>query len=212
MDSTNEAIVKVIFGIRGGGKTVKLRRLLLDCPRSVVINTLNRDGFTSGVVFTTVADLKKFWLKVYRRNFRLIFAPQHGDIEKTCGEVGEICRLTMACGNMTLAIEEMNVLFEDFRVPSEFNQVVFSGRDPGIELIGVAQQPTGFGAAMRSMTKEVFLFHTHEESHLAVFRKLVGKEAAEKIRTLENYQYVHWSLADGPEKWSIEKDEPLPYM
>lgn len=208
----NEAIVKVIFGIRGSGKTIKLRRLLLDCRRSVTVNTLNRDGFNQGVVFGNVPDLKKFWLKVYRRNFRLIFSPEHGDIEKTCSEVAEICNLCLACGNMTLAIEEMNVLFEDLRVPTEFNHLVFAGRDPGIELIGVAQQPVGFGATMRSMTKEAFLFHAHEDSHLNVFRKLVGKEAAEKIRVLENYQYVHWSLADGPESWTIEKDPPMPYM
>ena len=208
----DESIVKVIFGIRGGGKTVKLRRLLLDCRRFIVINTLNREGFTAGVVFNNVPDLKKFWLKVYRGNFRLIFSPQHGDIKKTCSEVGEICELVMACGNMTLAIEEMNVLFEEFRGPVEFNKIVFAGRDPGIELIGVAQQPVGFGAAMRSMTKEAFIFHTHEDSHLDVFRKLVGKDGAEAIRTLANYQYLHWSMADGPDKWTIQKDEPLPYM
>lgn len=208
----DEAIVKVIFGIRGGGKTVKLRRLLLDCPRSVTVNTLNRDGFTNGVVFHTVGELQRFWLKVYQRNFRLVFSPQHGDIEKTCDEVGKICQLSITCKNMTLAIEEMNVLFEDFRVPAEFNKIVFSGREPGIELIGVSQQPTGFGPVMRAMTKEAFIFHTHEESHLQVFKKLVGKDGAEAIRTLSNYQYVHWSLADGAENWTIEKDEPLPYM
>ena len=210
MDS--EAIVRVIFGIRGGGKTVKLRRLLLDCHRSVTINTLNRDGFDNGVVFHTVADLRKFWLKVYRQNFSLVFSPEHGDVGKTAKEVGEICNLALACRDMTLAIEEMNVLFEDLRVPHEFNRLVFAGRDPGVELIGVAQQPVGFGSAMRAMTKEAFIFHTHEDSHLAVFRKLIGKEGAEAVRTLSNYQYVHWSLADGAENWKIEKDEPLPDM
>lgn len=211
---SDEALVRVIFGVRGCGKTVKLRRLLLDCKRSIVVNTLNRDGFSNGVVFTTVQDLKRFWRNpnVYQRRFRLIFSPQHGDIEKTRSEVGRICELAMACGNLTLAIEEMNVLFEDFCVPAEFNQIVFSGREPGVELIGVSQQPTGFGPVMRAMTKEAFIFHTHEESHLQVFKKLVGKDAADAIRTLSNYQYVHWSLADGPEKWTIEKDELLPNM
>lgn len=208
----DEAIVKVIFGIRGGGKTVKLRRLLLDCPRSVTVNTLNRDGFTNGVVFHTVGELQRFWLKVYRRNFRLIYSPEHGDMARTCDEVGQICRLAITCKNMTLAIEEMNVLFEDGRVPAEFNQVVFSGRELGLELIGVAQQPVGFGSAMRSMTKEAFFFHTHEDSHLDIFKNLVGKDGAEAIRTLPNYHYVHWSLANGPQNWTIEKDEPLPYM
>ena len=208
----SEAIVKVIFGIRGGGKTVKLRRLLLDCPRSVTVNTLNRDGFKNGVVFHTVPELKKFWLRVYRQNFRLIFSPEHGDIERTCREIAELCQLSMACGNMTIAIEEMNVLFEDLRIPGELNHIIFAGREAGIELIGVAQQPTGFGASMRSMTKEAFIFHTHEKSHLDVFAKLVGKEGAEAIRTLSNYQYLHWSLDNGAENWTIEKDEPLPYM
>lgn len=209
---SDEAIVKVIFGIRGGGKTVKLRRLLLDCPRSVTVNTLNRDGFNNGVVFRTVADLKKFWLKVYQRNFRLVYSPQHGDIERTCEDVGEICRLTMACGNMTLAIEEMNVLFEGQRKPKEFNHVVFAGREPGIELIGVSQKPVGFGDSMRAMTKEAFIFHTHEESHLQVFRNLVGKQGAEAIRALEKYYYLHWDFENGAENWEIKKDEPLPYM
>jgi hypothetical protein len=131
---------------------------------------------------------------------------------RTCDEVGQICRLAITCKNMTLAIEEMNVLFEDGRVPAEFNQVVFSGRELGLELIGVAQQPVGFGSAMRSMTKEAFFFHTHEDSHLDIFKNLVGKDGAEAIRTLPNYHYVHWSLANGPQNWTIEKDEPLPYM
>jgi len=208
----DEAIVKVIFGIRGGGKTVKLRRLLLDCPRSVTINTLNRDGFTNGVTFTTVPELNRFWLKVYQHNFRLIFSPQHGDIEKTCAEVGEICKLSLVLGNMTLAIEEMNVLFEANRKPKDFERVVFAGREPGVELIGVAQKPVGFGDAMRAMTKEAFIFHTHEESHLAVFRNLVGRQGAEAIRALDKYYYLHWNLANGAENWTIEKDPLLPNM
>jgi hypothetical protein len=209
---SEEAIVKVIFGIRGAGKTVKLRRLLLDCPRSIVVNTLNRDGFTSGVVFHTIGDLKRFWGKVYRRNFRLIFSPEHGDIDRTCYEIDELCKLSLLCKNHTLVIEEMNVLFEDSRVPSGLNKVIYAGRDPGLEFIGVAQEPVGFGSAMRSMTKEAFIFHTHEKSHLDVFRNLVGKEGAEAIRTLTNYYYLHWSFENGPENWTIEKDEPLPYM
>lgn len=209
---SEEAIVKVIFGIRGGGKTVKLRRLLLDCPRSITVNTLNRDGFANGVVFHTVGELSRFWSKVYRRNFRLIFSPEHGDIEKTCSEVGQICQLAITCKNLTLAVEEMNVLFEGQRIPAELNKLIYAGREPGVEFIGVAQVPTGFGPVMRAMTKEAFLFHTHEDSHLDVFRNLVGKDGAEAIRTLSNYNYVHWSMDNGPENWKIEKDKPLLYM
>jgi len=212
---TGEAIVKVIFGIRGGGKTVKLRRLLLGSGRFVAVNTLNRAGFSNGVVFTDLQVLKKFWLSVYRANFRLVYSPQHGDLERVRDEVGEICSLSLACGDMTLAIEEMNVLFEGNRKPSEFERVVFAGREPGVSLIGVAQKPTGFGDAMRAMTKEAFIFHTHEKTHLDVYRNLVGKEGAEAIRTLGQYEYVHWVISsgdNGAEEYTIQKDEPLPSM
>ena len=104
-DRKTEAIVKVIFGIRGGGKTVKLRRLLLGSGRFVAINTLNRAGFSNGVVFHTIEDLKKFWLSVYRANFRLVYSPRHGDMDLVREEVGEICSLSLACGDMTLAID-----------------------------------------------------------------------------------------------------------
>jgi hypothetical protein len=206
-----EAIIKVIFGIRGSGKTVKLRRLTLDSHRLLLINTLNRDGFTNGIIFTDLTELKKFWKNVYTKNFRIIYSPVHGDIDKACDEVGQLSELAMLCGNMTLAIEEMNVLFEGMRTPRQFNRLVFAGREPGVELVGVAQTPVGFGSAMRSMTKEAFIFHCHERSHLDIFEKLIGKEARSKLPLLKNYEYLHWSMNE-PEKYQIKKDEPLPYM
>ena len=209
----NEPIVTVIFGIRGCGKTVKLRRLLRDRSRYLVINTLNRDGFGCGVTFDDLDSLKRFWLDCYTKSFRLIYSPQHcADRDRVRNDVAELCQLAMTCKNMTLAIEEMNVLFEGRRPPVEFEDVVFSGREPGIELIGLAQIPTGFGAAMRSQTKEAFIFHTHEQSHLDIFRNLVGREGVEKIKSLNNYEYLHWSMLDGKKEVTIQKDDLLPYM
>lgn len=208
----DEAIVKLILGVRGCGKTVKLFRLLRSVPRSLTINTLNRGGFTNGVVFDTVPDLKSFWLMVYQGNFRLIFSPRHGDIEKTCQEVGQLCKLSMACGNLTIAIEELNVIFAAQRKPAEFNELVFSGREPGIELIGVAQRPFGFGQELASQAKEAFIFHSHEPGALKFFRNWMGKDASEAIRTLKGHSYLHWSFENDVTNFTIEKDKLLPDM
>ena len=208
----DEAIVKLILGVRGCGKTVKLLRLLRPIRRCLIINTLNREGFTDGVVFNTVPDLRTFWLSVYRGNFRLIFSPQHGDNEKTCREVGELCKLAEACGDMTVAIEELNVIFAAQRKPVEFNRLVFSGREPGIELIGVAQRPKGFGPELASQAKEAFVFHTHEPDAVTFLKNWMGKDAAEAIRTLTGHQYLHWSFEDGANNYTIKEDEFLPDM
>jgi len=207
----SEAIIRVIFGIRGSGKTVKLRRLTSESYRLLLINTLNRDGFTNGIVFHDLNELKKFWKNIYTKKFRMIYSPQHGDIEKAVDEVGQLCELAMLCGNMTIAIEEMNVLFEGKQTPREFNRLIFAGREPGIELIGVAQTPVGFGSAMRSMTKEAFIFHCHERSHLEIFEKLIGSDARKLLPNLKNYEYLYWNM-DAPDKYEIKKDNPLPVM
>jgi hypothetical protein len=211
-----EAVVKVIFGVRGTGKTVKLRRLLSTCPRYVCINTLNRSGFSEGVVFHDISSLKPFWRKVHNKGFRIVYAPVRFKDEdrelyyrRLCDEVGLICSWALVCGRMTLAIEEMNVLFEGKRPPYEFLDVVYSGREPGVELIGVSQVSTGFGRAMRAMTKEAFFFYTHEQTDLDNYAKIVGREGADAINSLKDYQYVHWSYQNGPKKFTIEKDDPL---
>jgi len=208
----DEAIVKLILGVRGCGKTVKLFSLMRSVNRSLTINTLNRSGFTDGVVFHTVPDLKSFWLAIYQHDFRLIFSPRHGDIEKTCVEIGQLCKLAQVCGNMTIAIEELNVVFAAQRKPVEFNELVFSGREPGIELIGVAQRPKGFGPELSSQAKEAFIFHTHEPDALTFLRNWMGKDAAEAVRTLDGHQYLHWAYKDGATNYTIETDELLPDM
>lgn len=210
---SDEAIVKLILGVRGCGKTVKLFSLLRPVRRRLTVNTLNRGGFTEGVVFHTVPELKSYWNTVWQTDdFHLIFTPEHGDIERVCIEIGDLCRFAMVCGNMTLAIEEMNVLFGVQRKPAELNSLIFAGREPGIELIGVAQRPRGFGPEIGSQSKEAFIFHSHETEALKYFRDWMGKDASEAIRSLEGHQYLHWSFENGPTDYTIQEDELLPDM
>jgi len=214
---SKEAIVKLIFGVRGCGKTIKLLSLLRSVRRVLIVNTLNQEsvnmpsesGYSNGVIFHTVPDLTSFWTKHHQGDFRLIFSPEHGDMERTCREIAYLCKLTMACGYMTLAIEELNVIFANQRKPDEFNTLVFSGREPGVELIGVAQRPRGFGPELASQAKEAFIFHTHEPEALTFFRNWMGKEAADAIRSLEGHAYLHWSFANGVTNFTIQTDEAL---
>lgn len=202
-----EAIIKLVFGIRGCGKTVKVRNLIKDVRRLLVVDTKGTDYF-DGVSFRSLTELKKFWLSVYSGNFRLIYKPQGGDAE-LIEDIAEICSLSLACENMTLVIEELNIIFDEKRPPTEFNKMVLAGREPGIELIGVAQRPFGFGRKFTSQAKEFYVFYNREPDDVRFFKQSLGSEAALAICTLEQYQYLKWIYAEGVQKYEICKDEYL---
>lgn len=202
-----EALIKLVFGIRGSGKSNTVRQLIKEVPRLFVVDTLCKD-YSDGVTFHSLAELKKFWLKVYSENFRLIYRPP-GDDSETIEDIAEICTLCMACGNLTLVVEELNIIFDDKRPPIEFNKMVFGGRDPGVELIGVAQRPVGFGRKLTSQAKEIYVFYNREPDDVRYFKNNLGSDAANAIRNLELYQYLKWVYADGVQNWEICKDEML---
>ncbi len=203
----NEALIKLVLGMRGCGKTVKVRNLIRDIRRLLVVDTKGND-YQDGVAFRSLAELKTFWHKVYQGDFRLIYKPQ-GDDSEIIADIAEICTLCLACENMTLVVEELNIIYDAQRPPAEFNKMIFAGRDPGIELIGVAQRPFGFGRKLSSQAKEFYVFYNREPDDVRYFKNYLGSEAAEAIRNLEKYNYVKWIYADGVQNWEICKDELL---
>ena len=155
-----------------------------------------------------MSELKKFWLTVYSGDFRLIYKPP-GDDDEIREDIGEICKLCEACGNLTLVIEELNLIFDEKRPPIEFNQMLLAGRKTGIDFIGVAQRPFGFGRKFTSQAKEFYVFYSREPIDVRFFKQSLGSEAALEICTLEQYQYVKWIYADGVQNYEICKDELL---
>ncbi len=203
----NEAVIKLVLGMRGCGKTVKVRHLVKNKNRLLIIDTKGND-YHDGVAFHSLPELKKFWLNVYSGDFRLIYKPQ-GDDSEVIEDIAQICTLCEACENMTLVVEELNIIFDEQRPPTEFNKMIFGGREPGIELIGVAQRPTGFGRKLTSQAKEFYVFYNREPSDVRFFRQCLGKDAALEICSLDQYQYLKWIYADGVQNWEICQDELL---
>jgi len=203
----SEALIRLVFGMRGCGKTVKVRNLIKDKNRLFIVDTLGSD-YSDGVAFHSLAELKKFWLKVYSGDFRLIYKPP-GDESEIREDIAEICTLCEACENLTLVVEELNIIFDEKRPPTEFNKMIFLGRKTGIDLIGVAQRPVGFGRKLTSQAKEFYVFYNREPSDIRFFKQCFGLNIAYAIFTLEQYQYVKWMYADGVQNWEICKDEML---
>ena len=194
----NKADIKLIVGKTGSGKTVKCLNLTADCERVIYFDTQGKD-YQDGVTFYDLNELSRFWLKVYRRKFRLIFRPI--DPMK---EFEEICRLAFTCSNLTIVAEELPSLCGSQVIGTELRKVIFRGRMNDIRFIGLMQRPIGIHRDITSQASEIFIFNIDEPGDVKYFANRIGQDIEDKIRALGPYQYLHW--LDGAEQIEVGKD------
>src|SRR4030042_845541 len=194
----NKADIKLIVGKTGSGKTVKCLNLTADCERVIYFDTQGKD-YQDGVTFYDLNELSRFWLKVYRRKFRVIFRPI--DPMK---EFEEICRLASTCSNLTIVAEELPGLCGSQVIGTELRKVIFRGRMNNIRFIGLMQRPIGIHRDITSQASEIFIFNIDEPGDVKYFANRIGQDIEDKIRALGPYQYLHW--LDGAEQIEVGKD------
>jgi len=195
----DKADIKLIVGKSGSGKTTHTIRLIEDCHRVIMFDTQNKD-YTDGVMFYEIREFKKFWLKVYRGNFRLIYRPLN-----PLKEIEEICYLAFKCGNLTFVAEELPSLCDSRVISDELRKVIFRGRMKDIHFIGLMQRPIGIHRDITSQASEILIFNIDEPTDVKYFRNRIGQDIEDRIRQLEEYQYLHW--IDGVKEIEVRKDE-----
>lgn len=194
----DRADIKLIVGKTGSGKTVKTVKLIADCPRVIMFDTQNKD-YIDGVMFYDMNELKKFWLKVYRGRFRLIYRPLDPLVE-----FEEICRLAFALGDVTIVAEELPSLCGAQSIGPELRKLIFRGRMHDIRFIGLMTRPIGIHRDITSQASEIYIFNIDEPGDVKYFTNRIGSNIEDRIRQLEEYQYLHW--IDGAEEIEVGKD------
>jgi hypothetical protein len=195
----DRADIKLIVGKTGSGKTVKCLNLTRDIERVIYFDTQNKD-YTDGVAFYDMSELSRFWLKVYKQKFRLIYRPVD-----PMNEFDEICRLAFTCGNLTIVAEELPSLCGSQVIGAELRKVIFRGRAHDIHFIGMMNRPIGIHRDITSQATEIFVFNIDEPRDLKYFQERIGQDIEQKVRSLGQYQYLHW--LEGAEQIEVGKDE-----
>lgn len=183
-----EAIVRVVLGTRGGGKSYLVKHVLMkDLPRLVIYDT--QAEYTDGVIFYDKAEFIRFWLDNYRKRWRLIYRPLD-----PLGEIGEICRLVYLCGNCTFIAEECH-LYADSRkcIEPNFQTLLRRGRHKNIDVIAVTQRPNGTHKDLLGQAKEAYIFKILEPRDRDYIREWMGSSIDSYIDRLEQYQFCFWS-------------------
>ena len=197
---SKEALIKIVFGKRGSGKTIKACNLTRHCNRVLYYDTLGHD-YNDGVVIYSLDELRRFWLNVYQSDFRIVFITTKHE-----NDFSQVCQQVASCRNMTFVVEELDLFFLGGRCCQELNDLTFRGRHYDVELVGITQRPKGFGRGLTSQAKEFYVFSTHEPDDVKYFKDRLGGEVAEQIQKLEQFQYVQYLDHGTENKIEIKKD------
>jgi len=188
---TEQASISMIFGVRGTGKTTKVRELTNRTARVLFYDTLGRD-YSEGVVCESLDELKAFWRRVYRQNFRIVYRPVNPE-----ADFDTVCRMVFAAGKMTFVVEEVDTYIDgQGRASDEFRQLIQRGRHADVDMICVTQTPKGFGRLLTSQTETFYLFATREPDHLDYFRKRFGRRLADELGRLPKFRCIERNAFD----------------
>lgn len=174
-----------------------------DQSRVLYCDTTGHD-YDDGVVFYNLADLKKFWLSVYRKSFRLIYRPLDAE-----AEFPELCKLVIECKNLSFVVEELDIYCRQGKTCQEFYEIIRRGRHHDIELIGVSQRPHGFGRDITSQAKEFYIFNTREPKDIQYFKEYFGEYLVSQVEQLKQYEYVKAMDPFNDSDITIAKDEVI---
>lgn len=193
-----EKKVILVMGKRGSGKTYLVERLIRKERRLFIWDRMSE--YRQGVVFTAEEkeDFQKFFAKVYRKQFRIIYRPLH-----PVPEMAWISDLVYALGNLTFVVEEIDSICTSYVLDERFEAIVNRGRHRNIKLIGVTPAPFGIHRDLTRQAKEIYVFNTKEPRDIQYLKALLGQEVEGKLSALEQYQYVKWE--DGKDELQIGK-------
>lgn len=189
----------LIIGKTGSGKTCKALALVEPCSRLVIFDTNGHD-YCQGVVLYAIADLKRYWRRVYKGNFRIIYRP-----ENELQEFQEVAELVYGCGNVTFIVEEADTFCQPQRISPAVWRVLKRGRHRDLRVIFVTQRPVGIDRTVTSQATSIIVFRTEEPRDLDYLEDRLGKAAVVKITQLKDYEYLLWQGASAP--LEVCKDE-----
>lgn len=191
----DEKKVILILGQRGSGKSYLAKRMLNDFDRYLIYDTLGE--YREGIIFDNLDDLKKFWLSVCEKKFRMIYQPLN-----PAQDFEAVCELVFASGQMTFLVEEVDNFCSPMAMSDELANIIQRGRHKDITFIGVSQRPFGINRLISSQAKEIYSFIHKEPRDIDYLKSFIGDEAGQ-IENLKQYQYLHWSAGKGV---SIEQE------
>lgn len=190
-----------IAGKRGMGKTTEMARLLSQCAGGVLFfDSLSKhESVLKGYkLFSEPGPLKDYLVANRERRFRVLYQPRAGDLAE---HFHAVCTIVRAIGSMIFGADELDMLcgpqHGDSRMDPAFYHLVNYGRHCRVSMLATARRPMSVARGYTSQCLEMRLFCMTERADLKYFEDYIGQADANRLPTLQKYQFLHWT-GDGP--------------
>lgn len=174
------------------------------------LNWYVRDGYGPefDIVVSKPSELLAFVREHLNGDFRILYAPKHGNMMQHWRAVGSIAK---AAGDLLLVIDEIGMLCQGGRFKPDakgrdpiLEELVHFGRHRELTIIATAQLPPDVALDYRALCTEMRMFRTIEPTHVEYLAKKAGS-ATEQLPDLQKYAFVWWkddgeTLLVGPQK------------
>lgn len=187
-------MISVVLGRRGYGKTTYIKKELL--PRAggrvLLFDTLGEYGD----VVSSFTTLETFIAAVYQKQqtlFRLAFVPISEDLNFA---FSYFCRIAWALGDLTMVIDEVDIVTSPVSVPEEFSKIIRYGRHRSISVIAASRRAAEVPRILTSQADEIVSFNQSEPNDVDYLKKYVGADLAQQVYRLPKYSFVRWTPGD----------------
>lgn len=204
-----DAEIAFVCGRRGSGKSTRIKALLGQARRVVVVDPQNEykdEGFTP---FKTWREIRTSIRRRKGKAFRLALVTT--DPDQVEGLIREVLR-PMQSGyerhgqKVTLLIEEANLFYHPKHADQrpEITAAILQGRHWGCEIVAVTQRPTLVHPNLRGGARTWSVFALDYDNDRREILARAGRQYADELRQLPPHTYLE--LRDG----QVERKENPP--
>lgn len=179
----------LILGMQGAGKTTLLKELLRKSPirRRIIVDTLGEH--TSGVIASTPLALINAASKP-EFTIRVRFKRAQEGFEWAC-------KVANAAKRCLLIVDEIDMYSNAWEAPEAMEWLVRYGRHAAVGMICIARRPPDLWKTLRANANKIYVLRCSEKDDLKYLSNLIGKEAAEKLKTFKDLEYFCWDAKGG---------------
>lgn len=187
MSAETDGCIITFAGMRGSGKTTKLRDLVAESRRLLVGDPEGKydpgphDELVIGAAQLRQVIAGRQLLNPYN-GFRIVYRDHEAVMRHTCPGVA------FALRDCTVLLEELACFCKPSYLPDELDNLIVHGRVRRVNVAGTTREPQEIHDRMFSQADLVYLFHFEPGNGLDRIRRRY-KDVAEKLPQLGRFQY-----------------------
>jgi len=178
--------VILVLGKRGWGKTTKVKSLLPETRRTIIIDTIGEySGY--GIKICSFEEFDNELTRLYYENN--FFINIQAENEEFVYKIFEFIR-DLKLRNLTIICDEIQKYYSDKKFDKNLDWIINYGRHYGLGVIATSRRPAAIKKDIIANTDKLIMFRVIEGNDLKYLRACIDKETTEKVKNLEKFSYI----------------------